>query len=109
MMSGTISLILPTPALTGWSAWTILQTDPGSSSLPHLQAMMISPSSKRPIKTFNDASKTVKFSENVKETDSGDILIKFLPEEGLKAIDLNTAADYRAVFRCPDPQGIIPG
>lgn len=46
------------------------------------------------IKTFNDASKTVKFSENVKETDSGDLLIKLLPEEGLKAIDLNTAADY---------------
>lgn len=46
------------------------------------------------IKTFNEASKTVKFSENVKETDSGDILIKLLPEEGLKAIDLNTAADY---------------
>ena len=45
------------------------------------------------IKTFNDASRTVKLSENVKNTDSGDILIRFLPEDGLKAIDLNTAAD----------------
>ena len=45
------------------------------------------------IKSFNDASRTVKLSENVKNTDSGDILIKFLPEDGLKAIDLNTAAD----------------
>jgi hypothetical protein len=45
------------------------------------------------INSFNAASKTVKLSENVKETDSGDILIRFLPAEGLDAIDLNTAAD----------------
>jgi hypothetical protein len=44
-------------------------------------------------KSFNEASTTVKLSENVKETDKADILIKFLPEEGLKAIDLNTAPD----------------
>ena len=45
------------------------------------------------VKTFNDASKTVQLSENVKNTDSGDILIRFLPEEGLKAIDLSTASE----------------
>jgi hypothetical protein len=45
------------------------------------------------VKAFNDASKTVQFSENVKNTDSGDILIRFLPEEGLEAIDLNTVSD----------------
>ena len=44
-------------------------------------------------KSFNDASTTVKLSENVKETDNADILIKFLPEEGMSAIDLNTAPD----------------
>jgi hypothetical protein len=44
-------------------------------------------------KSFNDASTTVKLSENVKETDKADILIKFLPEEGMSAIDLNTAPD----------------
>jgi hypothetical protein len=44
-------------------------------------------------KNFNEASTTVKLSENVKETDKADILVKFLPEEGLKAIDLNTAPD----------------
>ena len=45
------------------------------------------------IKTFNEASQTVELSENVKETDSGDILIRFLPEDGLKAINLNSAAE----------------
>ena len=47
----------------------------------------------RTAKAFNDASTTTKLSENVKETGSGDILIKFLPEDGLGAIDLNTAPD----------------
>jgi Protein of unknown function (DUF2927) len=47
----------------------------------------------RTAKAFNDASTTVKLSENVKQTDQADILIKFLPENGLKDIDLNTAPD----------------
>jgi hypothetical protein len=37
---------------------------------------------------FNDASPTVKLSENVKETGTGDISIKYLPQEGLEAIKL---------------------
>lgn len=41
----------------------------------------------RTAKDFNDASKTVKLSENVKKTEKGDIIIKFLPEEGLRAVD----------------------
>ena len=41
-------------------------------------------------KIFNDASTTVKLSENVKETDNGDILFRFLPEDGVNSIDINT-------------------
>jgi hypothetical protein len=37
---------------------------------------------------FNDASPTVKLSENVKETGTGDIFIKYLPENGLAVIKL---------------------
>jgi hypothetical protein len=37
---------------------------------------------------FNDASKTVKLSENIKETGTGDILVKFLTVEGLQGIKL---------------------
>jgi hypothetical protein len=44
-------------------------------------------------KEFNGASPTVKLSENIKQTESGDILIKFLTEEGLRAINLDTAPD----------------
>jgi hypothetical protein len=40
---------------------------------------------------FNDASRTVKLSENVKDTGSGDIVIKFLTEDGLSAINLAEA------------------
>lgn len=37
---------------------------------------------------FNDASPTIKLSENVKETGKGDIIIKYLSTEGLAAINL---------------------
>jgi hypothetical protein len=37
---------------------------------------------------FNEASPTVKLSENVKETGTGDISVKYLSEEGLEAIKL---------------------
>ena len=39
-------------------------------------------------KDFNDASPTVKLSENVKETGTGDIFIKYLPKDGLAVIKL---------------------
>jgi len=41
-------------------------------------------------RSFNGVSTTVKLSENVKDTENGDILIKFLPEDGVNSIDLNT-------------------
>jgi hypothetical protein len=63
-------------------------------------------------KSFNEVSTTVKLSENVKDTDKGDIVIKFLPEEGLEAIDLNTAPDsgsfYEVLTRTELFQGNIP-
>ena len=44
-------------------------------------------------KDFNDASPTVKLSENIKESGSGDIVIKFLPQDGLSAVSLTDAPD----------------
>lgn len=44
-------------------------------------------------KEFNEASQTVKISENIKESGTGDIFIKYLPEDGLSAITLSTIAD----------------
>lgn len=44
-------------------------------------------------KEFNEASQTVKISENIKESGTGDIYIKYLPEDGLSAITLSTIAD----------------
>jgi len=44
-------------------------------------------------KEFNEASQTVKISENIKESGIGDIFIKYLPEDGLSAITLSTIAD----------------
>jgi hypothetical protein len=40
---------------------------------------------------FNAASPSVKLSENIKESGSGDVFIKFLPEEGLSAVSLMDA------------------
>jgi hypothetical protein len=42
---------------------------------------------------FNNASTTVKLSENIRETGTGDILIKFLTADGLRAIDLDAAPE----------------
>jgi hypothetical protein len=47
----------------------------------------------RTAKDFNSASPTVKLSENVKETGTGDLLIKFVPENGLKDISLIDAPE----------------
>jgi hypothetical protein len=44
-------------------------------------------------KDFNDASPTVKLSENIKDTGSGDLVIKFLPVDGLSAISLMDAPE----------------
>lgn len=44
-------------------------------------------------KEFNEASQTVKISENIKESGTGDIFIKYLPEDGLSAITLSTIPD----------------
>ncbi len=44
-------------------------------------------------KDFNEASPTVKLSENVKETGTGDLSIKYLPEDGLAAINLADVAE----------------
>jgi hypothetical protein len=44
-------------------------------------------------KEFNEASQTTKISENIKESGTGDIFIKYLPEDGLSAITLSTIAD----------------
>lgn len=42
---------------------------------------------------FNEASQTTKISENIKESGTGDIFIKFLPEDGLEAIRISEVAD----------------
>jgi len=42
-------------------------------------------------KDFNAASPSVKLSENIKESGSGDIVIKFLSEDGLSAVSLMDA------------------
>jgi hypothetical protein len=47
----------------------------------------------RTARTFNDASPTVKLSENIKESGSGDLFIKFLSQDGLSAVSLNDAPD----------------
>ncbi len=47
----------------------------------------------RTARTFNDASPTVKLSENIKESGSGDLFIRFLSQDGLSAISLTDAPD----------------
>jgi hypothetical protein len=42
---------------------------------------------------FNEVSRTVKISENIKESSNGDIVIKFLPENGLANILLDDIPD----------------
>ena len=42
---------------------------------------------------FNDASPTVKISENIKDAGTGDIVMKFLPQDGLSAISLDQVAE----------------
>jgi len=44
-------------------------------------------------KDFNVVSATVKLSENIKETGTGDFMIKFLPEDGLTAVNLIEAPE----------------
>jgi hypothetical protein len=43
----------------------------------------------RTAKDFNAASPTMKISENIKETGTGDLLIKYIPEKGFEAIKLD--------------------
>jgi hypothetical protein len=45
------------------------------------------------VKEFNEASPTLRISENIKESGTGDIFIKFLPGNGLSAISLTDAPD----------------
>ena len=45
----------------------------------------------RTVGDFNGVSRTVKLSENVKDSGTGDIVIKFLTEDGLSAINLAEA------------------
>lgn len=45
------------------------------------------------IKEFNTLSRSVTFSENIKESDNGDIVIKFLPENGMESIILSDIPD----------------
>ncbi|HSQ93823.1 MAG TPA: DUF2927 domain-containing protein [Methanoregula sp.] len=40
-------------------------------------------------RAFNDASPTVKISENIKENENADLFIKFLSQDGLAVINLN--------------------
>lgn len=47
----------------------------------------------RTARDFNEASPTVKLSENIKESGSGDIQIKFLPQDGLSAIELDDVTE----------------
>ncbi|OPX64084.1 MAG: hypothetical protein A4E33_01107 [Methanoregula sp. PtaB.Bin085] len=42
---------------------------------------------------FNGVSSTMKISENIKESGTGDLFIKFLPEDGLSAISLMEAPE----------------
>jgi hypothetical protein len=61
---------------------------------------------------FNDASPTVKLSENVKETGTGDLIIKYLPEDGLAVINLAEAPEsgsfWEALTRRELYQGSVP-
>jgi hypothetical protein len=61
---------------------------------------------------FNDASPTVKLSENVKETGTGDLIIKYLPEDGLAVINLPEAPESgpfsEALTRRELYQGSVP-
>ena len=45
------------------------------------------------VKEFNEASPTLKISENIKESGTGDLFIKFLPGSGLSAVSLADAPD----------------
>jgi hypothetical protein len=44
-------------------------------------------------KDFNDASPTIELSENIKETGTGDLFIKFLPQDGISAVNLFEAPE----------------
>lgn len=61
---------------------------------------------------FNDASPTVKLSENVKETGTGDIIIKYLSQDGLAVINLADAPESgpfsEALTRREIYQGSVP-
>jgi hypothetical protein len=70
-----------------------------NSAKPRLTVVALSASNddialiEKTAKEFNEASQTVKISENIKESGTGDIFIKYLPEDGLSAISLSTIAD----------------
>jgi Protein of unknown function (DUF2927) len=70
-----------------------------NSAKPRLTVVALSASNddialiEKTAKEFNEASQTVKISENIKESGTGDIYIKYLPEDGLSAITLSTIAD----------------
>jgi hypothetical protein len=70
-----------------------------NSAKPRLTVVALSASNddiaviEKTAKDFNEASQTVKISENIKESGTGDIFIKFLPEDGLSAIKLSDIAD----------------
>jgi hypothetical protein len=70
-----------------------------NSAKPRLTVVALSASNddialiEKTAKEFNEASQTVKISENIKESGTGDIFIKYLPEDGLSAITLSTIAD----------------
>lgn len=70
-----------------------------SSSKPRITVVALSAGSddigliEETAAVFNGASATMKISENIKESGTGDIFIKFLPEDGLSAINLMEAPD----------------
>lgn len=90
-----------------------------NSAKPRLTVVALSASNddialiEKTAKEFNEASQTVKISENIKESGTGDIFIKYLPEDGLSAITLSSIADSgtltEALTRRELYQGNRPG
>jgi hypothetical protein len=58
---------------------------------------------------FNDASPTVKLSENVKESGTGDILIKFLPGDGIADIKISEAPSSTTLWETLTPKELYLG
>lgn len=58
---------------------------------------------------FNNASTTVRLSENIKETGTGDILIRFLPEKGVADIRVSESPASGTLWEVLTPKEMYQG